>query len=202
MVSLAGCSVFKEVSFHIWFFSPFSSSTDTNQRVRVCVYLRVCVCACMLSCIQLCMALRAIAKQAPLPMVFSRQEHWSGLPLPPPGDRSYPGIQPTSLELLVGSLVLHHQGKPWDGMVSSKFSVQEEIIYKLVSEHSVPYMMLVSGPQSFVASWPEEAWILVLSRQLSSSVHARWGSNSESVVAVWKSCARLLMANSLQPHGL
>ena len=35
--------------------------------------------------------------QAPLSMGFSRQEHWSGLPCPPPGDRPDPGIEPVSL---------------------------------------------------------------------------------------------------------
>jgi len=30
-------------------------------------------------------------------MRFSRQEYWSGLPCPPPGDLSNPGIKPTSL---------------------------------------------------------------------------------------------------------
>ena len=30
-------------------------------------------------------------------MAFSRQEYWSGLPFPSPGDLSYPGIEPVSL---------------------------------------------------------------------------------------------------------
>ena len=34
--------------------------------------------------------------QAPLSMGFSRQEDWSGLPCPPPGDLSQPGIEPSS----------------------------------------------------------------------------------------------------------
>ena len=37
------------------------------------------------------------AHQAPPSMGFSRQEYWSGLPRPPPGDLSDPGIEPTSL---------------------------------------------------------------------------------------------------------
>ena len=35
--------------------------------------------------------------QAPLSMGFSRQEHWSELPCPPPGDLPNPGIAPASL---------------------------------------------------------------------------------------------------------
>ena len=38
-----------------------------------------------------------VACQAPLSMGFSRQESWSGLPCPPPGDILNPGIKPTSL---------------------------------------------------------------------------------------------------------
>ena len=38
-----------------------------------------------------------IAHQPPLSMEFSRQEYWSGLPFPPPGDVPDPGIEPVSL---------------------------------------------------------------------------------------------------------
>ena len=53
-----------------------------------------------------------VAHQAPLSMGFSRQEHWSGLPFPPPGDLPDPGIQPTSSALQVDSLLLGHWGSP------------------------------------------------------------------------------------------
>ena len=56
--------------------------------------------ACMLShfsCIWLSVTLRTVACQAPLCMGFSRQEYWSGLPCPPPGDLPDPGIEPVSL---------------------------------------------------------------------------------------------------------
>ena len=38
-----------------------------------------------------------VALQALLSMGFSRQEYWSGLPCPPPGDRPGPGTESTSL---------------------------------------------------------------------------------------------------------
>ena len=38
-----------------------------------------------------------VARQAPLSMGFARQEYWSGLPCPPPGDLPNPGIKPVSL---------------------------------------------------------------------------------------------------------
>ena len=43
-----------------------------------------------------------VARQAPLSMGFSRQEYWSGLLCPPPGDRPNPGIEPGSLVLAGG----------------------------------------------------------------------------------------------------
>ena len=35
----------------------------------------------------------SVARQAPLSMEFSRQEYWSGLPFPSPGDLHHPGIE-------------------------------------------------------------------------------------------------------------
>ena len=49
------------------------------------------------SCPTLCDSMDYIARQAPLSMGFSRQEFWSGLPCPPPGDLPNPGIEPMSL---------------------------------------------------------------------------------------------------------
>ena len=46
--------------------------------------------------VQLFSTLWTVAHQAPLSIGFSRQEHWSGLLLLPPGDLPDPGIQPTS----------------------------------------------------------------------------------------------------------
>ena len=45
-----------------------------------------------------------LAQQAPLSMGFSRQEYWSGLPFPSPGDLPDPGIKPRSPALQEDSL--------------------------------------------------------------------------------------------------
>ena len=48
-------------------------------------------------------------------MAFSRQEYWSGLPCPPPGDLPDPGIElgfPANPVLQADSLPLSHQGSP------------------------------------------------------------------------------------------
>ena len=49
-----------------------------------------------LSRVQLFATPWTVAYQAPLSMGFSRQEHWSGLPFPSPGDLPDPGIEPGS----------------------------------------------------------------------------------------------------------
>ena len=50
--------------------------------------------------------------QAPLSMGFSRQEYWSGLPSPSPGDLPDPGIESWSPALQADSLPTELQGKP------------------------------------------------------------------------------------------
>ena len=47
--------------------------------------------------VRLFSALWTVACQAPLSLGFSRQDHWSGLPCPPPGDLPHPGTEPESL---------------------------------------------------------------------------------------------------------
>ena len=61
-------------------------------------------------CLTLCQL--TVAHQAPLSMGFPRQEYWSGLSFPPPGDLSDPGIKPRSLALQADSLPLSHLGSP------------------------------------------------------------------------------------------
>ena len=72
--------------------------------------LHVCVCAKLL---QLCPTLcdpMDLAHQTPLSMVFSRQEYWSGLSCPPPGDLPDPGIEPGSLALEADALTSEPPG--------------------------------------------------------------------------------------------
>ena len=60
------------------------------------LYCFVCVPSCFIH-IQFFVTLRTIAHQAPLCIGSFRQEYWSGLPCPPPGDLLNPGIEPASL---------------------------------------------------------------------------------------------------------
>ena len=53
-----------------------------------------------------------VARQAPLSVGFPRQEYWSGLPFPPPGDFPNPGIDSTSPALAGGFFTAEPPGKP------------------------------------------------------------------------------------------
>ena len=64
-----------------------------------------------LSHVQLFMTPWTTAHQAPLPMEFSRQECWSGLPFPPPGNLPKPGIEPRSPALQADVLPSEPPGK-------------------------------------------------------------------------------------------
>ena len=65
------------------------------------------------------MTLWTVAHQAPLSMGFSRQEYWSGLPCPAPGDLPNPGIEPRSPALQVDSLTSEPPEKPKNTGVGS-----------------------------------------------------------------------------------
>ena len=54
----------------------------------------------LLSHVRLFVTPWTVAQQAPLSMGFSRQEYWSGLPFPSPGDLPDPDIEPSSPALL------------------------------------------------------------------------------------------------------
>ena len=62
----------------------------------MCVYMNLCEVKVSQSCLTLC-DLMGCSPQAPLSMGFSRQEYWSGLPGPLPGDLPDPGTEPMSL---------------------------------------------------------------------------------------------------------
>jgi len=64
------------------------------------------------SCLTLA-TLWIVAHQAPLSMGFSREEYWSGLPFPSPGDFPDPGIEPGSLALQADSLPTELPGKTY-----------------------------------------------------------------------------------------
>ena len=61
----------------------------------MCVCVCVCVCAHAVHALTHSVMSDSVT-QAPLPMRFSRQEYWSGLPFPAPGDLPNPAMKPDS----------------------------------------------------------------------------------------------------------
>ena len=72
--------------------TPFLAEAHSQAQTRntLCVLSHF-------SHVQLFVTLWAVAHQAPLSQGFSRQEYWSGLPCPPPGDLPHPGTESASL---------------------------------------------------------------------------------------------------------
>ena len=76
--------------WNIPWFSALSTASTSADFLLTCVLSRF-------SRVRLFVTLWAVARQAPLSMGFSKQEYWSGLQFPSPGDLSNPGIEPRSL---------------------------------------------------------------------------------------------------------
>ena len=99
---------------------PFSLSRHFNfltkkpQQVVLTSPSAVLCCAWSLSRshLRLVVTPGTVACQVPWSMGFSRQEYWSELPCPPPGDLPDPGIEPRSPTLQVDSLPAETPGKP------------------------------------------------------------------------------------------
>ena len=70
-----------------------------------------------------------LAYQAPLSMEFSKQEYWSELPIPSPGDLPNPRIEPGSPALEAGSLLSEPPGKPWSLEPTLKSKVSHQNVH-------------------------------------------------------------------------
>ena len=74
------------------------------SRAQLSTWYLVCACLVAQSCPTLCDPMDC--------MGFSRQEHWSGLPCPSPGDLPNPEVEPKSPALQADSLLSEPPGKP------------------------------------------------------------------------------------------
>ena len=84
---------------------PFNIHHKLNGLCHI-ITLYLSLCVCVLSCSVVYNFLRL--HLSPLSMEFSRQEYWSQLPFPPPGDLPDPGIKPVSLALTGGYFTTQH----------------------------------------------------------------------------------------------
>ena len=80
--------------------------------------------------IRLFVTLWTVACQAPLSMEFSRQEYWSGLPFPSPGDLPSQGLEPRSPEFQADSLPSEIPGRP-NQMGMLKMGLSLLVLYSL-----------------------------------------------------------------------
>ena len=92
------------LEFSCFFYDPTNvgnlisgSSTFSKSSLNIWKFLVHTLLKYSFSRVQLFATPWTVAHQAPLSMGFSRQEYWSGLPCPPPGDLPNTGIKPTSL---------------------------------------------------------------------------------------------------------
>ena len=101
------------VKFSEYTLPKFQGSTNrgmlthpTGNTSGQCVHVR------SFSHIRLFMTLWTVTHQVPLSTGFFRQEYWSGLPLPSPGDLPIPGIESASPALAGGFFTLSHLRNP------------------------------------------------------------------------------------------
>ena len=104
-----------------------------------------------------------VARQTPLSVGFSRQEYWSGLPCPSPGDLPNPGIEPRSPACRHNSLPTEPPGKPW------AWGKLVTLLEKAVAPHSstlawkIPWMEEPGGLQSVGSLRVGQDWAVSLS---------------------------------------
>ena len=91
--------------------APLSRPPASSVGLSLVPFHTALGCAQLLSCVRLFTTPWTAARLVPLSVGFSRQEYWSGLSCPPPGDLSNPGLEPRSPTLQVDSLSSEPPGK-------------------------------------------------------------------------------------------
>ena len=120
--------------------------------------MRVCM-PSQFSRVRLCGTLSTVDCQSPLSMGVSRQEYWNGLPCPPPGDLSDPGIEPVSLmsaaragRIFITSATWEAYSQPFNSLnqnlSGSVVKVWLMCIYLLIIMYAngVPWMLALGSP--------------------------------------------------------
>ena len=91
-------------------------------------------------CAQLCLTFcdpMTVAHQGPLSMGFSRQEYWSGLLFPPPGDLLDPGIEPESLVSPALSGKFFYRCTTWEAQIKTYIDLKTEQKMFLRGKHQL-----------------------------------------------------------------
>ena len=96
LVGIESASLRSSKISHTWWKRKIKPNTNFYHPLAIGLTGFKCICVGA-QCVQLFAISWTGAHQAPLSMTFSRQEYWSGLPCPPPGDLPNPGTEPSSL---------------------------------------------------------------------------------------------------------
>ena len=102
------------------------------------------------TCVQLFVALRAVAHQAPLSMGSSRQEYWRGRLCPPPGDLPDPGIKPTSLMSPALVSRFFTTSATWKAHIMMQWSVKVKRISRSPPGYCIRTLVAAKDTQMFV----------------------------------------------------
>ena len=112
---------------------------NTYKNQEILAYMKImlnsvestCVCVCVISHVWLFLTPRAVAWPTPLSMGFSRQEYWSALLFPSPGDLPNTGIErmsPVSPALASGFFITCCLGSPWVHIVRFKHFFSRKLL--------------------------------------------------------------------------
>ena len=127
-----------------------SRCPGAGHTVSFLICLSRSTCVCMLRYGWLLATPCTVACQAPLSMGFFRQEYWSGLPLPSPGDLPNSGIEPGSLTspAFAGGEICadkHKLDTPTCGALSLKFNISKHMS-PLLKPPDSPYFLFYVFP--------------------------------------------------------
>ena len=124
---------------------------SVNLRLNNLVVYTVRACKLLPSC--LFVTPWTVARQAPLSMGFSRQEYWSGLPCPPPGDLPDPGIEPASLMSPALANGIFTTSAPWEAQYTWLLTMSAGHSWLLLASMTNRFTPCLTVPQGYASSW-------------------------------------------------
>ena len=139
-----------------------------------------------LSHVQLFATPWTVSRQAPLSMVFSRQEYWSGLPFPSPGDLPNPGIKPMSPALQVRSSLSEPPVRPSLRQLHLPTSGEKNLCANVGDTGSIPGLERSPGgghgnPLQYTClenPMDRGTWRAIVHRVANSWIQPKWLSTS------------------------
>ena len=112
--------------------SPWGSNeSDTTEQLNNNIFSSMYILS-HFSRVRLFAALWTVAHQALLSMGSSRQEYWSGLPCPPPGDLPDPGLGHVSLTSPALAGGFFTMSTPWEAHIQQYIFQFQEVLYNLI----------------------------------------------------------------------